>query len=223
MKRLAGFCFVLLCALALSHSTGAQMGMGMRGPSVTGVWSPVVGSGAAYQMENKREGKREIEIAIVAAETAAGKPGHWMEMSFKDPKSGQMVMRQMMALEGKEMKVLRMVFQQGDEEPIEMPMQMMAMMGGQQRQQKSDVRSDAEKVGTESITTPAGTFECEHWRSKDKSSDYWVSEKISPWGLVKMTSPDESMVLVRVVTNAKTKIRGTPRVFDPSQMMQRPN
>ena len=223
MKRVAGFCFILICVLALSHTAGAQMGMGMRGPSVNGVWSPVVGSGAAYQVENKREGKQEIEIAIVAAETAAGKPGHWMEMSFKSADAGRVVMRQLQVLDGKEMRTLRMVFQQNDDEPMEMPMQMMAMMGGQQRQQKSDVRSDAEKVGTESITTPGGTFECEHWRSKDKASDFWVSDKISPWGLVKMTSPEASMVLTRVITNAKTKIRGTPRVFDPSQMMQRPN
>ena len=75
------------------------MGMGMRGPSVNGVWSPVVGSGAAYQVENKREGKQEIEIAIVAAETAAGKPGHWMEMSFKSADAGRVVMRQLQVLD----------------------------------------------------------------------------------------------------------------------------
>jgi uncharacterized protein YqjF (DUF2071 family) len=96
------------------------------------------------------------------------------------------------------------------------------MMGPQQRPQKSDVREEAERVGMESVTTPAGTFNCEHWRSKDKASDYWFTEKVSPWGLVKLTSKDETMTLLRVISGAKTKIRGTPKKFDPAEMMRRP-
>lgn len=222
MKRVLSSCLVALCVLALAQPIVAQMGMGMRGPSVSGVWSPVVGSGAAYQMENKREGKREMEITIVSADTAEGKPGHWMEMSFKDEQGVMMVVRQLRAQNGKEMRTLRMVFQQGDDEPMEMPMQMMGMMGQQQKPQKADIREEAERVGVESVVVPAGTFECEHWRSKDTLSNFWISTKVAPWGLVKMTSPEETMTLMRVISSAKTKIRGTPRPFDPSQMMQRP-
>lgn len=222
MRRSVFVCTAILCILSLPHPAAAQMGMGMGGPTVRGVWKPVVGAGSAYQMENKREGKREIEIAIVGAETSEGKPGHWLEMTMQDREEGQMVIRQLMVQDGKQTQMLRMVFQRGNEEPMEMSMQMMGMMGQQQKPQKSDFREESERVGTETITTPAGTFECEHWRSKDKSSDFWVSEKISPWGLVKMTSKDENMTLVRVISNAKTKIRGTPKKFDPSEMMRRP-
>ena len=105
MKRVLSSCLVALCVLALAQPIVAQMGMGMRGPSVSGVWSPVVGSGAAYQMENKREGKREMEITIVSADTAEGKPGHWMEMSFKDEQGIMTVVRQLRAQNGKEMRV----------------------------------------------------------------------------------------------------------------------
>ena len=220
MRRVLFFCTAILCVLMFSQPAAAQMGMG--GPSVRGVWKPVVGSGAAYVMENKREGKREMEMTVVGAETSEGKPGHWLEMSFKDPEEGQMVVRQLMVQNGKQTQMLRMVFQKGNDEPMEMSMEMMGMMGQQQRPQKSDYRDEAERVGTETITTPAGTFECEHWRSKDKSSDMWISDKISPWGLVKMISKDENMTLVRVISNAKTKIRGTPKKFDPSEMMRRP-
>lgn len=211
---------VVVCIVALAFPVAAQMGMG--GPSVKGVWSPVVGSGAAYLMENKREGKRELEIAIVGAETSEGKPGHWMEMAFTGREEGLVVVRQLIALDGKEMRILRMVFQQGNEQPMEMSMQMMGMMGQQPRPEKADIRDDAERLGTESITTPAGTFSCEHWRAKDKSADFWFTDKVSPWGLVKMVSKDETMTLVRVITGAKTKIRGTPKKFDPSEMMRRP-
>lgn len=222
MRRILCFCTFLLCVFAFSQLAAAQMGMGMRGPSVRGVWKPVVGSGAAYQIENKREGKREMEMAIVGAETSEGKPGHWLEMSFKDREEGQMVVRQLIALNGNQMQILRMVFQQANDEPMEMSMEMMGMMGQQPRPQQADIREEAERVGMETITTPAGTFECEHWRSRDKSSDFWVSDKVAPYGLVKMTSKDENMTLIRVISNARTKIRGTPKKFDPSEMMRRP-
>jgi hypothetical protein len=223
MRRSLYFGTIMFCVFALTQMAAAQMGMGMRGPSVRGVWAPVVGSGAVYQMENKREGKREMEMTIVGAETFEGKPGHWFEMAFKDPNEGQMVVRQLIAQTGKQMQILRMVFQQGSDEPMEMSMEMMGMMGGQQqRPQKSDIRDEAERVGVESVTVPGGTFECEHWRSKDKTSDFWISDKVAPYGLVKMISKDETMTLLRVITNAKTKIRGTPKKFDPAEMMRRP-
>ncbi|MBI3484549.1 MAG: hypothetical protein HY012_05285 [Acidobacteria bacterium] len=225
MRRFLYFGILVLCVFTLAQITAAQMGMGMSGPSVRGVWAPVVGSGAVYQMESKREGKREMEMAIVGAETSEGKPGHWIEMAFKDRQEGQMVVRQLIALNGKQMQILRMVFQKGNEEPMEMSMEMMGMMGqmGQQpKPQKADIRDEAERVGMESVIVPGGTFECEHWRSKDKTSDFWISGKVAPYGLVKMTSKDENMTLMRVITNAKTKIRGTPKKFDPAEMMRRP-
>ncbi|MCL4523723.1 MAG: DUF4412 domain-containing protein [Acidobacteria bacterium] len=209
----------VLGVIAFPQVGMAQMGMGMKGPSMRGVWKPAVGSGAAYQMESKREGKREMEVAIVGAETSEGKPGHWMEMVVQS-EEGPMVMRTLLAMDGKELRTLRMVVQPGNEEPMEISMEMMGMMGQQQKPQKSDVRDEAERVGTETITTPAGTFECEHWRAKDKSADFWVTDKVSPWGMVKMTSKDETMTLVRVISNAKTKIRGTPRKME--DMMRRP-
>jgi hypothetical protein len=83
------------------------------------------------------------------------------------------------------------------------------------------VRKGAERVGAEDVTTPAGTFSCEHYRTKDGATDVWVSDKVAPWGLVKMTGPGTSMTLVRVVTDATTKITGTPQKFDPAEMMRR--
>lgn len=224
MKRIVLALSAVLCVFLLSQPVVAQMGrgMGMGGPSIRGVWKPVVGSGSVYQLETKREGKREMEIAVVGAETSEGKPGHWVESTFADPEGGQMVSRILMAVDGKELRMTRMVFQRGDEEPMEISMDMMGMMGQQRKPEKSDFREDAERVGTETITTPAGTFECEHWRSKDKTTEFWISEKVAPWGLVKMTNTDgTSMTLIRTISNAKTKIRGTPRKLDMSEMMRK--
>ncbi len=44
-------------------------------------------------------------------------------------------------------------------------------------------------VGTESVTVPAGTFSCEHWRNDKSNSDIWTSDKVTPFGMVKEVSP----------------------------------
>ena len=211
-----------MCALALvvllAGTAAAQFGK-MEMPSARGVWNPVVGSGAAYSLESKREGKSEMEFAIVGTEMVAGKPAHWMEMAFKS-KEGLMVMKSLYVLDANSMQVKRMIMQAPGEEPMEFPMNM-PMMGGNRPPQSADIRNDAELVGTETITTPAGTFECQHYRAKDKSWDTWISEKVPPYGMVKTVSKDSTMTLTRVIAGAKSRITGTPKKFDPMEMMRR--
>jgi len=204
----------------LAGSAAAQFGQ-MQMPSARGVWNPVVGSGAAYQIESKREGKSEMEFAIVGTEMVAGKTGHWMEMAFKG-KEGLMLMKTLYVLDANSMQMKRMIMQPPGEEPMEFPMNM-AMMGGQRGNHSADIRSEADLVGTETITTPAGTFECQHYRAKDKSWDVWANEKVPPYGMVKMVSKDSTMMLTRVITGAKSRITGTPKKFDPMEMMRRPD
>ena len=85
--------------------------------------------------------------------------------------------------------------------------------------QSADFRDKAESVGTESITVPAGTFTCEHYRMKDGSGDAWISDKVCPWGLVKMQeNKDDGSG--QGDTDAKDHITGTPKKFDPMQMMR---
>ena len=57
---------------------------------------------------------------------------------------------------------------------------------------------------------PAGTFSCEHWTKDEGKGDAWVSSKVTPMGLVKMADEHETMVLVKVISDAKTHISGTP-------------
>ena len=55
---------------------------------------------------------------------------------------------------------------------------------------------------------------------KDGTGDAWVSDKVGPWGLVKSQDKDSTMVLAKVITDAKDHITGTPKKFDPMQMMR---
>jgi hypothetical protein len=68
------------------------------------------------------------------------------------------------------------------------------------------------------VTTPAGKFEAQHYRIKEGSGDPWVSEKVSPYGLIKHQGKDLSMVLIRLVSDAKDKITGTPAPFNSTNM-----
>src|SRR5882724_5842916 len=88
---------------------------------------------------------------------------------------------------------------------------------------KMTMNKDLEKwhsLGNESITVPAGTFSCEHWTKDEGKGDVWVSSKVSPMGMVKMVNDNETMVLTRVISDAKSHISGTPVKFDPQMFRQ---
>ncbi len=215
-----------LLALAGAMVASAQFGMAMRQPRMQGFWNPVVGSGAAYEVENKGdrgEDKTPLEIAVVGSETVEGRPGYWLEYAVNDRRGGgPMYMKHLIVLDGKQVAVRRMIIQPSGQQPMELPADMMNR-DGRTNEQPADIRDRAELVGTESITTLAGTFSCQHYRMKDGSGDVWVSEKITPWELVKFTGRDTNMTLVRMITDARTHITGTPQKFDPAEMMRRRN
>jgi hypothetical protein len=211
----------ILAMLALASPLGAQIGMGPRMPDMSGIWHPVVGSGGAYEMTNREGKKSPMEITVVGKEDVGGKTGYWMEMVVANPRAGgEMYMKYLIAPSESGVASTRMIMQQPGQDPIEMDMNM--NMGGRRMPQSTptDIRDKAERVGTETITVPAGTFSCEHYRAKDGSSDVWVSDKVAPWGLVKSQGKDTSMVLTKVITDAKDHITGTPKKFDPMEMMR---
>lgn len=210
---------ILMTGLVLCMAGAASAQMFGRPPEFRGVWSPVVGAGSAYNLE--RDGKTTgMEIAIVGKEA----DGYWFESTFGGPR-GQIIMKQLMVVDGPNTRVDRMIFQSPGQQPMEMSVNS-PMMAQKHEPVPSDIRKNAKDMGEESITTPAGTFVCHHYRSTDKDGnnvDVWVSPKISPWGLVKSQSKDSTMTLTKVITDAQDKITGTPRKMDfPGMSGQRP-
>ncbi len=213
----------LCCAIALCLFAGVAAAQfpGRQGPpAIRGIWSPTVGASAVYSMESKRD-KSEMEVAVVGTEMHQGKSGYWLEMAMKT-REGNVVSKVLMVPNDKSLAPARMIMQMEGQEAMEFPMEMMGRMGPRQEPQSMDFRDDAIRVGTESITVPAGTFNCEHWKSKDGSADVWIAEKTGPWGLVKSVSKDSTMVLIRATTGATSKIKGPVRKFDMQQMMRQP-
>jgi hypothetical protein len=211
---------VLALALAaLALPLAAQMRMGPQVPTLNGIWRPVVGSGSVY--ETTREGRKETwEFAVLSKEDMGGKTGYWVEMYMTDNQGkGDVVAKVLETVENNTIAFTKWVMQMPGQQPMEMPENMLNM-GGQRNIQGTDLREKAELVGTESVTVPAGTFTCEHYRMKDGSGEGWISDKVSPWSLVKMQDKVRTTVLVKTTTDAKDRITGTPVKFDPMQMMR---
>ena len=218
LLAVAGLCFPPLARAQM----GGPMGGMMRPPAMQGVFNPVVGSGAAYEITDKKQQKNTMEITVVGKETVNGKDAFWMETGVQDPKSGApFYMKLLIAPAEGNAVTQRMIMQiPGQPNPMEMSTTMQSPRGGDAKPQSTDFRTKAERVGTENITTPAGTFECEHWKMTDGSGDVWFSAKVAPWGMVKYVGKDTSMLLTKVITDAKDHITGTPVKFDPMQMMR---
>ena len=77
-----------------------------------------------------------------------------------------------------------------------------------------------ELVGTESVTVPAGTFTCQHYRKQEQNGpmDLWISMQVTPYALVKMTGEDMNMVLKKVLTNETSHIKGEPQKMPTPEM-----
>jgi hypothetical protein len=210
---------VMFPALVLALPLAAQM-FGPKAPTLSGIWHPVVGAGAAYEMT--KDGKtNQMEITVVGKEDVDGKTAFWMEMVMADPRSASPIyVKTLMSVNDSGVTSTRMVMQMPGQDPMEMDSTMNPAGRRMQQTIPANIADKAEIVGTETVTVPAGTFSCTHFRMKDGSGDAWVSDKVGPWGLVKSQNKDSSMVLAKVITDAKDHITGTPKKFDPMQMMR---
>ena len=216
MKFAVRFGYVFVLAAMLPGFAGAQMGM-HAGPAMRGIFNPVVGSGGQYEMTSEKGTKTVMEIAVVGKESVDGKEGYWFEMTMANTAMGQMTSKTLTVLDGQDTVVSRMIVQMGNRPPMEMPTQMYKTNA---QKQPADIRDRAEDVGSESVTTPAGTFVTEHYKMKDGSGDAWVAPKAGPYGLVKFQGKDTSMVLTKVIADAKDQITGTPQPFNPMMFQQ---
>jgi hypothetical protein len=215
MARRFGIACLVVAAMALAAS--AQMGM--RGaPQLRGILNPVVGSGGQYEVTTAKGDKMTMEMVIVGKESVDGKDAYWFENTMSSAQmGGDMITKALTVVNGPDTAVSRIIMQMPNRPPMEMPAQMVQMHA---QKRPTDIRSDAEDVGPESVTTPAGTFATEHYKMKDGSGDMWIAAKAGPYGLVKFQGKDSTMLLTRVITDGKDKITGTPQPFNPMMFGQ---
>jgi hypothetical protein len=219
MKR-GWFVFAVLLAyvLALAQPASAQMGLDMfKRPAITRVFHPVVGKGAAYLSTDKDGKTRNSEISIVGKDSVDGKEAFWMEFVADDNNGKPMVGKALITLG--DFQFHRVIVQPAGQQAMELPGGTMGMTDAG-RAKMEEFSNDWNSVGSETITVPAGTFSCEHWRNNKNNADSWTSDKITPLSLIKETHSGGGMVLTKILDNASDRITGPVKQFDMQQMIQ---
>jgi hypothetical protein len=216
MKRRALLLLSTMLCTALVQGASAQFGFSpIKRPNIANIFHPVVGQGAAYDTTDKDGKKSHMEMYVVDKEMVGTEQAYWMEVGHSADASGNLAYGKMLVTPT-DFKFHKMVFvMPGQTQPMEMDMEA--------KQHQTEMEKEVEKwhsVGTETITVPAGTFSCEHWTNDEGKGDVWASPKVGPMGLVKSVENGRTMVLTKLITDAKTKITGTPVKFDPKMMMQ---
>ena len=215
MKRILG---TVLFLLAICYPVRAQMGMDfLRKPlSFTKVFHPVVGQGAEYQMTKSGPNARvsTMQLGIVGKDSVGGQEAYWMQMVMNMENNQSMVSK--VLLTTTDFQPTRVIMQMPGRPAMEMPVGMNSM----NRDKMNSSLQDWHSAGTESVTVPAGTFSCEHWKNDKTGDEVWTSDKVSPFGMVKSVGKDNSMILVKVLSDYPDRITGPVQKFDPQMMMQ---
>jgi hypothetical protein len=213
MRTRSRFAAVCACGLTvLAAGAGAQMGMGMRPQMPMGIFTPTIGAGGVYDETAQDGTKTSIEYDLVGKESVNGRDGYWLEF-ITNQKMGQMVMK-MLIVPGSDQPTAHLIMQMGKNPPMDMTQ--MAQRGNSAKP-NYDVRNGGQDLGKESVTVPAGTFSCEHYRSAS-AGDTWVSSQVPPFGMVKSVANGTTLMLTKVVSDAKDKITGTPVPLNPMMM-----
>jgi len=203
----------IVLTLVFVQLAQAQLGKG-AGPKFYSDFKPVIGGWSEYQMTSKSEGSTKMKIAIVGKEGDA----YWYETVMEGGRQGRIITKMLVSGDpGDTKNVKRMIFKQGNEPAMEMPVEMM--------QQSSKGQGQKGKIidkGSETIKVPAGTFKTQHMQYQDvETVDTWVYKDISPYGMIKSQSKDMEMVLIGYGTGAKTQITETPQKFEMPQVPER--
>lgn len=202
---------ICACGLAAFAATASAQ-MGMRPSMPMGIFSGTVGAGAVYDQTSQDGTKTTMEYDVVGKESVNGRDGYWFEYATTT-KSGPMIMK-MLVVPGGEQPTMHMIMQMGKNPPMDMSQM---MQRGNSPKPNYDIRNGSQDLGKESVTVPAGTFSCEHYRSSS-GGDVWVSSQVPVLGMVKSVNNGTTLVLAKVVSDAKDKIVGTPVPFNPMAM-----
>jgi hypothetical protein len=197
----------------------------LSGPALdvrAAVWNPQVGQGSEYDVTNNGT-KAHVSFMIVGQENTSGQTAYWLETGMNDERMGQIYLQMLMSLNSGRLHGSKWVVQLAKMPPMEMPEGgIHAGRGASEspRDSDSDYRTGADRVGIETITVPAGTFACEHWRARNGSGEVWLSSTVVPYSVVRGVDKDGgTMILTKTISNAKSHLIGKPVPFDPSLFM----
>ena len=201
----------LLCALPLAAPAAQAQDV------CSSITSLTVGQWAEYNVTVPEMGNQpfQVRMAIIGEEPKEGTPHYWYEMKMAAPQGNMIIQALVPGWPYEPAQIAGMVMKSGDQPAMRMSDQMIGMMASQAQKSPGErVIEDcenAEQMGTESITVPAGTFDALHIRSTaDGKTDVWVSADV-PFGMIRMESAEGQMELTGHGGGATSSITETPR------------
>jgi hypothetical protein len=229
MKRLQVVLLSACLCTIVGTTVRAQMGMDLfKRPAIASLFKPVVGNGAVYQTTRTDQVNSpgdSAEFTVVGRDLADGKEGVWLEFGHQ-MKGVEGLVYSKMLITKDDFQIHRSIMQI----PGHPAMEMRVNPSARTSQHMQDEINQWSQIGEESVTVPAGTFTCQHWKKNDGKNEIWANDRISPFGMVREVTPGTTRVLVKVITDAKDHITGTVTPFDPlafrqmmMEQMQRPN
>jgi hypothetical protein len=224
---------ILSLALAVPAATASGQGLGSDAtPLALDLKKVPVGAWSEYAM-SIGAGQQAMTVksrwALVARDANSNTLETTIEGGPMAAAGGKTVMKMVLVPDPvkSDRPVKQMVMKVGDRDPMEMPLDMPGMPA--QRFEKPDPKK---MVGKEQLKVPGGTFKVGHYRdvAGDVTIDAWISEKITPLGLVKLTTTPKpgttgpngqpvlpmSMLLVAHGKDAKPTITKGAKPFDPA-------
>ncbi len=204
------------------------------------------GAWAMYKMTSNDEGETgKMKFSIVGEDECNGEKCHWFEIEIWQGEDHSIMkfLSKGDFTEGKK-DYSSIIVKSNDQPAYEIELnampqnmaysqhnaQMAAEENVQQNKKKTDKYSSENDEynmtqSKETITVPAGKFDCIKYTTIDKKTnektDVWVSKKVALLGIVKMESNDGEFTLLDYGTKgAKTAITEKPKKFSWQDMMK---
>lgn len=191
---------LVLLLSVLCAATGA-VAQGIMSDLMSGkLVDPEVGVFAWYDLKDNATGKSFfLRQAVVGAEQVKRKDGYWLETEII-PRVGFSTVYKML-LTGPASdpgNVHRLLVREGDNIVQEVEL-------GDAERGGSDEDAPRERLGREQVRFPGGQIEAEHYviDSDAGKTEIWISDKVRPMGLVRMTSPQGELSLQRYGVGGK--------------------
>jgi hypothetical protein len=196
---------ILTIAAVVCSAAGvaSAQGQGQNPMSYDAVSKAKAGSWAEYTMSMK--GQPPIKMKYAVVDKSDKKMA--MEIDSSTPMGQVMMHMEFEAAPPSEWKLVKARMQLGANPPQDMPTAALATGGIKKNE------TPGKLVGSEKVTTPAGTFETKHYtrvmpkEAGGSTVEMWMSDKAVPTGLVKMAdSRGVEVVLSSTGTDAKPKM-----------------
>lgn len=184
---------VSLCLLVLSFSAAGQ---GVFQDIMSGsLINPETGVFSWYELKDAEDGRTLfVRQAIVGEKRVSGKKGFYLETEIIPEVGFPLVYKMLLTGPATDKNnVHEILVREGFNEAESVPLDNL----------ENPVEEGPEAVrtslGTETVTTPAGDLEAEHFTiEKDgEKTEVWISDSVRPMGIVKMVSHDGELLLTR--------------------------